>query len=424
MAAYDEYKDSGTSWLGQIPAEWETGVIGSLYKLRNTKVSDVDYPPLSVTMKGIVPQLENAAKTDAHDARKLVLKGDFAINSRSDRRGSCGISEYDGSVSLINTVLTPRKSMNPKYYNWLFHTVQFADEYYKQGHGIVNDLWTTRWDEMKRIIIPVPSDDEQKTIAEYLDEKINHIDSIISEAKDSIEEYKVWKLSIIYETVTKGLNPNVEMKDSGIEWIGEIPSNWKTLRIKDIGDARNGLTYSPENQVDEEQGTLVLRSSNVKDGRLIFSDNVYVNIEIPAELMLKNGDILICSRNGSKKLIGKNAYINESDKYTYGAFMMSLRPKINNSRYIYWILNSGVFGYYLPLFFTSTINQLTRENFRSMVIPYCDDTIIQNNIVKYLDNKVAEIDSVIEEKEQLVADLEKYKKSLIFEVIAGKRKVV
>ena len=128
MTTYTEYKNSGSQWLGNIPSSWETGVIGSLYALRNTKVSDEDYPPLSVTMRGVLPQLDKVAKTDAHDARKLVLKGDFAINSRSDRRGSCGISDYDGSVSLINTVLVPRGKMNPQYYNWLFHTVQFADE--------------------------------------------------------------------------------------------------------------------------------------------------------------------------------------------------------------------------------------------------------------------------------------------------------
>ena len=102
-----EMKESNTSWLGKLPISWALTRIGSMYTLRNTKVSDKDYPPLSVTMKGIVPQLDTAAKTNAHDDRKLVKKGDFAINSRSDRRGSCGISSYDGSVSLINTILRP-----------------------------------------------------------------------------------------------------------------------------------------------------------------------------------------------------------------------------------------------------------------------------------------------------------------------------
>lgn len=109
-------KDSGIEWIGEIPESWDIGQIGHLYDERKEKVSDRDYSPLSVTMKGIVPQLSTAAKTDAHDDRKLVRKGDFAINSRSDRKGSCGISAYDGSVSLINTILSPRNEMNPQYY--------------------------------------------------------------------------------------------------------------------------------------------------------------------------------------------------------------------------------------------------------------------------------------------------------------------
>ena len=155
-------RDSGVEWIGPVPEEWRVDRIGSFYDHRNEKVSDKDYPPLSVTMKGVVPQLETAAKSDDGDNRKLVCKGDFAINSRSDRRGSCGISAYDGSVSLINTILTPRGEMNPGYYNWLFHTPLFADEFYKWGHGIVDDLWTTRWSEMKRIAIPVPPLSERR----------------------------------------------------------------------------------------------------------------------------------------------------------------------------------------------------------------------------------------------------------------------
>ena len=172
-------KSSNTEWLGDIPAEWDVAQIGNYYELRNEKVSDYDFEPLSVTMKGIVPQLATAAKSDDHSNRKLVKKGDFVINSRSDRRGSCGISPLDGSVSLINTVMEPRGEMNPQYYNWLFHTEQFADEFYKWGHGIVDDLWTTRWQEMKKILIVAPSPDEQQAIADYLDETCSKIDENI-----------------------------------------------------------------------------------------------------------------------------------------------------------------------------------------------------------------------------------------------------
>ena len=195
-------KNSGMGWIKSIPIHWSISRIASVYKLRNTKVNDRDYQPLSVTMKGVVPQLDSAAKTDAHDDRKLVCKGDFAINSRSDRRGSCGISPCDGSISLINTVLCPLTNMNPGYYNWLFHTTEFADEFYKCGHGIVDDLWTTGWQEMKNILIPRPPLDEQEAIASYLDKKCIEIDSIISDKKNQYEALESYKNSLIYEYVT------------------------------------------------------------------------------------------------------------------------------------------------------------------------------------------------------------------------------
>ena len=189
-------------WFLCIPTKWIKTRIGAVYKLRNTKVSDKDYMPLSVTMRGVVPQLENAAKTDAHDDRKLVKKGDFAINSRSDRRGSCGIAPCDGSISLINIVLEPKQNMNSRYYNWLFHTTEFADEFYKWGHGIVNDLWTTTWQEMKNIIIPMPPISEQEEIANFLDKKCAEIDSIIEDKKKQLEILEDYKKSLIYEFVT------------------------------------------------------------------------------------------------------------------------------------------------------------------------------------------------------------------------------
>lgn len=237
-----KYKDSGIEWIGRIPMDWNTTKLGALYTQRNEKVSDKDFPPLSVTMQGILPQLETAAKTDDGDNRKLVKKGDFAINSRSDRRGSCGISPYDGSVSLINTILKPRGEMNPLFYNWLFHTSLFADEFYKWGHGIVDDLWTTRWQEMKKITVAVPSLAEQQRIAEFLDEKCGEIDGLIALQEQMITRLTDYKQSVITETVTKGLNLDAQLVPSGIEWIGDVPKGWKVCRIKDIFRLRTGTT--------------------------------------------------------------------------------------------------------------------------------------------------------------------------------------
>lgn len=197
-----EMKETDMGWIKQVPAKWNISRIALVYELRNEKVSDNDYQPLSVTMKGVLPQLDTVAKSDAHDDRKLVRKGDFAINSRSDRRGSCGIAPCDGSISLINTVLCPLTNMNPIYYNWLFHTTEFADEFYKWGHGIVDDLWTTGWQEMKNILIPVPPVQEQEEIAKYLNKKCTEIDSIIEDKKAQLETIENYKKSLIYEYVT------------------------------------------------------------------------------------------------------------------------------------------------------------------------------------------------------------------------------
>ena len=206
-----EMKDSGIEWIGMIPTDWNIVRIGNQYTERKTKVSDRDYPPLSVTMKGILPQLASAAKTDAHDDRKLVCKGDFAINSRSDRRGSCGISAYDGSVSLINTILQPRDEMNPQYYDWLFHSPMFSDEFYKWGHGIVDDLWTTNWQDMKRIAIPEPPIEEQQKIADYLGKRCAEIDSVIERTNATIEEYKRLRQAVITDAVNSGFESSFRL---------------------------------------------------------------------------------------------------------------------------------------------------------------------------------------------------------------------
>lgn len=425
MAEYEAYKDSGTEWLGQIPVNWKTGVIGSLYTLRNTKVSDTEYPPLSVTMKGVVPQLENAAKTDAHDARKLVCKGDFAINSRSDRRGSCGVSDYDGSVSLINTVLTPRDSMNPQYYNWLFHTVQFADEFYKQGRGIVDDLWTTRWNEMKRILIPVPTADEQTAIAEYLAKKITRIDAIIAEAKASIEEYKAWKASIIYEAVTKGLDPNAEMKDSGVEWIGNIPQLFHVCKIKTLAKRINvGVVIRPSEYFDENGTVPFLRGLNIKEFRISDENMIFTNDEFNAQLsksIIHTDDVLIV-RDGS---IGTACVV--PPKYD-GANVVSLiivTPNDNtSSQYLCYCLNSLVCKRQFDLTKIGSALTHTSVSAVSNILITIPSLEMQNEIVSHLDSQCGRIDLLISEKEALVTDLEAYKKSLIFEVVTGKRKVV
>ena len=207
-----------------------------------------------------------------------------------------------------------------------------------------------------------------------------------------------------------------QIKPSGIDWIGDIPESWDVLRIKDIGTYRNGLTYAPEDVAEADNGTLVLRSSNIQNGKISYDDNVYVKCSVSLELMVKKGDIIICSRNGSRELIGKNAIIENSGvACSFGAFMMVYRCSC--PRYMYYILNSEVFSYYLGTFLTSTINQLTGNNFGNMKIVFCKDRNEQRKIVDFLDKECAQIDSIAADLEKQIELLQQYKKSLITETV-------
>lgn len=419
---YSTMKDSGTEWLRKIPEDWRITKIGSIYELRNERVSDKEYPPLSVTMKGIVPQLASAAKTDDGDNRKLVCVGDFAINSRSDRRGSCGISAYDGSVSLINTVLTPKEKMNPNYYDWLFHTSYFADEFYKWGHGIVADLWTTRWQEMKKIIVPVPNSELQQQIADYLDEQCGQIDSVIEETKASIEEYKTWKASIIYETVTKGLDPTVEMKDSGVQWIGEMPAKWKKTRIKYCADFAPSCDTS---QFCDESIVTFAPMECIKNGYYINRDEVFGKIN-SSYTPFQEGDIVIakvtpCFENGNIAIM--NGLHN---KFGFGSSeLFVFRAKTVLSKYLFYCLQNQKLKQHACATMTGTgglkrVSPAFLQN-SHICLPNEDE---QQAIADHLDRLCSGIEVLMAEKQALVTDLESYKKSLIYETVTGKRKVV
>ncbi len=386
--------ENTVEWYGILPKNWNVSKIGELYSERKTKVSDTEYPPLSVTMKGIVPQLATAAKSDAHDDRKLVCKGDFAINSRSDRRGSCGISEYDGSVSLINTILTPRVEMNSRYYNWLFHTVSFADEFYKWGHGIVNDLWTTNWQDMKKINIPYPSIEEQEKIAEFLDRKCGEIDEVIAKTEKTIEEYKVLKQSVITEAVTKGIRPNRPMKDSGIEWIGQIPEDWDTIKAKYCIDITNGCDPKTE-------GDIPVYGSGADSFK---SCGEY-----------KDGPTVLIGRKGTLHI---PHYI--EGKYWNVDTAFDTKQKENyNLKFYYYCACSFDYNFYMS---QTTLPSMTQTNYENMFLPFTSKNE-QQEIVDYLESKCSEIDKLIEAKQQLLTELETYKKSVIYEYVTGKKEV-
>jgi len=412
-----EYKDSGITWIGRIPKDWNTTKLGSLYTQRNEKVSDKDYAPLSVTMQGILPQLETAAKTDDGDNRKLVKKGDFAINSRSDRRGSCGISPYDGSVSLINTILKPRGEMNPNFYNWLFHTSPFADEFYKWGHGIVDDLWTTRWQEMKNISVVIPSLEEQQHIADYLDKKCAEIDGLIELQEQMIAQLSDYKQSVITEAVTKGLNPNVEFVPSGVDWIGDVPKGWRIAQTRRI--VRNHLQgyYDADGYVTS--GYRLLRITDLlSNGNLSLENAPFVK-ETPniKDFILQPGDFCFARTGGA----GNFGFVSgDIEPAVFASYLIRFRFSGQNNNYLRY--------YFLSYSFISEVNSLIHggvnknihaENIKDTHLPL-PPLSEQKSIADYLDKECKEIDDLIAIKQQKIETLKEYKKSVIFEAVTGK----
>lgn len=417
-----KYKDSGIEWIGRIPKEWKTTKLGKLYTQRYEKVSDKDFPPLSVTMQGILPQLETAAKTDDGDNRKLVRKGDFAINSRSDRRGSCGISPYDGSVSLINTILKPRGEMNPNFYNWLFHTSLFADEFYKWGHGIVDDLWTTRWQEMKNISIVTPSLKEQQRIADYLDKKCGEIDGLISLQEQMIQTLTDYKQSVITEAVTKGLNPNAHLVPSGIDWIGDIPEGWKVKKVKFIVNSiskGNGIT---KDEVFADGDTPCVRYGEIYSKYNNSFDKCISNTNIDIQKsphFFGKGDILCAGTGELVEEIGKSIVYMGDEPCLAGGDIIILTHN-QEPLFLNYALNSH---------YAQTQKSKGKAKLKVVHIsPYEIGSIRillpplteQRAIASFLDTKCSEIDSLIALKRQKIDLLKDYKKSIIYEAVTGK----
>ena len=206
-------------------------------------------------------------------------------------------------------------------------------------------------------------------------------------------------------------------KDSGVEWIGEIPEHWEMIKLKYLGKALIGLSYQPDEVVDDDtQGILVLRSSNIQNGKLSLLDNVYVKSKVKEDLKVKEGDILICSRNGSRSLIGKNITISkELVGNTFGAFMTVLRTR--HYKFISKVFNSRVFSEQSGLFLTSTINQLTQETLNNFLIPFTHLESEQTQIVSYLDEKTALIDKLISVKQRKIELLKEKRTALINQAV-------
>lgn len=412
MNDHNCYQDSGFEWIGEIPNDWTLSRAGKFFTERSEKVDDVTYPPLSVTMSGIVDQLSDVAKTSDGENRKLVKKYDFVINSRSDRKGSSGIAPRDGSVSLINIVLEPH-DIDPQFIQHLFKSYYFKEEFFRNGKGIHWDLWTTRWDQFKNINIPIPSHREQRLISRYLDTKTSQIDSLINKIEKKIELLKEQRTSLINQYVTKGLDPNVEMKDSGVEWIGEIPKHWEFRKLKHFFSYKKGAfgQQLTTTFLTDNAGEYPVYSGQTENfGILGKWDN--------HEFDFKNG-VIFCTTVGAKLMTTRVI----SGKFSLSQNCLIMIPKNEsiNSEYINYFFDFDfkIRRELLPTILQPSLRMEDLDQYWIPVPPVSE----QMNIINKINSILNRSDQVTSNLVKKISLLKEYRQSLISSAVTGKVRI-
>lgn len=404
-------------WFDAVPDSWRALKMRGVFSERNTKVSDKDYPALSVGKMGVVPQLDTAVKTDNGDNRKLICKGDFAINSRSDRKGSSGISQYDGSASLIITVLKPHRSLNGRFYHYLLRSYYFAEEFYRNGHGLVSDLWTTKWDEMRNIYIPVPPREEQNQIVRYLDWQVSKINKLIHGYQRQIKLLEERRQTVIDRAVTKGVRQGRQMHSIQANWMGDIPADWKMIPSKrlfleskerkhpDDKPATASQKYGiilQEDYMKSENKRIVIATQGLDDWKHVEPDNFVISLR-SFQGGIERSEIFGC---------------------VTWHYIVLLPQKYVVPRYFKWLLKSK--SYIKALQGTSEFirdgQDLRYSNFVKVDLPLIPASE-QEEIADYIEQETAKIDRAVPVLEKEIELLKEYRTRLISDVVTGQMDV-
>ena len=433
-------KNTGMPWLGQIPTDWKLGKVKYAFTIKKEKSTEKEPIVLSLARTGVKIRDISSNKGQlaaSYEGYNPVEPNDLLLNPMDLVSGAnCNISKVSGVISPAYVNLRPKTGFEPRYYDYYFKTQYWNMGFFAHGKGVsFENRWTLNDTALKDYYIPMPPSFEQQAIADYLDQTCSKIDEIIAEAKASIDEYKELKQSVIFEAVTKGFDKNVEMKAVNLEYLDSCPLDWNILPVSILFDFFGGFAYKSD-RFCEETNNQVVRLGNVKDDELRLNSNpVYVSDEYAddsSKAAIKVDDILF-TMTGTR---GKGDYfytliITEDDLKEKNLF---LNQRVGCFRKAYHTVYMPYYNYLLKspkirervfLYETGTANQgnIGIENINRIRL-YNPPMEVQKNIVRMLNQKCNTIDSLISEKESLINDLEAYKKSLIFEVVTGKRRVV
>lgn len=425
MQTYEQYKESSIDWIGTIPEHWEVKKMKFLF-IDFSKKNMPNETLLSVTQnQGVVPRdwVENRMVMPSGnlDSFKYIEKGDFCISLRSFE-GGLEYCFHSGIVSPAYTVLKGIFKHHDGYYKYLFKSQIFIDELQLSIVGI-REGKNISYELLKYDYLPIPPIHEQEAIANFLDDKTAKIDALVQTKEQQIEKLKELRQAKIHQAVTKGLDANAPTKDSGVEWIGEIPTHWEVSRSKNHVNLLTGYPFKSEKF--SNSGHKLVRGINVKEGRLDWKDVRYWNI-LDGSLeryYLKEGDVLL-GMDGSK--VGKNcAYVSKQDD------PLLLVQRVARLRCNETILDKFLYINYRSISFLNWVNISKTDPMVPHISP--DDILNflitippiqeQEQIVSFLDEVTGKIDQAIAQKQEQITKLKEYKQSLINDVVTGKVKV-
>lgn len=413
-----EMKDSNISSFGYIPYNWKIQKLKTILKLRNEKNSG-GRELLSVYLdRGVISYADSSGMQVHKPSQDLsnyqnVYIGDFVLNNQQAWRGSVGVSQYDGIISPAYLVYCISKECYPQYMNYLFRDVSMVQQYElsSRGVGTIQRNVFAPW--LLNCWTIIPPINEQKRIAAFLDKRCTESDSLVTDIQSQIDTLEQYKRSVITEAVTKGLNPNSEMKDSGIQWIGKMPSHWECIRGKYI------LKYLQKPvRVDDgvitcfRDGEVTLRSNRREDGFTMSDKEIgYQGIDV--------GDLVVHGMDGFAGAIGI------SDSRGKASPVLNVLDTKQNKRYIMYFLRSMAYNDVFLALATGIRVRSCDLRWNKLAelfypVPPIEE---QEAIVTYIDSVLQKANDVILQKKEQLAALEAYKKSLIYEYVTGKKEV-
>ncbi|HHX2535624.1 TPA: restriction endonuclease subunit S [Neisseria subflava] len=430
MRRYESYKDSGVEWLGEVPHCWDVKKVKNIFHLivepaaKNNQCELLSvYTDIGVKPRAELEERGNKASTT--DGYWIVKKGDIVVNKLLAWMGAIGLSEYDGVTSPAYDILRPHQQINGKFFHYLFRTPLCLSEFKKNSRGIMDMRLRLYFEELGNIYIPFPSYQEQQKIAQFLDDKTAKIDQAVDLAEKQIALLKEHKQILIQNAVTRGLNPDVPLKDSGVEWLGDVPAHWDIKRLKFMlsEKLKYGANESAESD-DPEQPRYIRITDIDEQGNL--KDDTFKSLEFEKakDYLLNVNDILL-ARSGT---VGKSYLYKENLKNfaCYAGYLIRVRleqKKFNAEFVNYYFQSIGYWNWIKSVNIQATIQNVSAEKYNDFLlsVPNLQE---QATIVDYLDQKTAKIDQAIALKTAHIEKLKEYKSVLINDVVTGKVQVL